>query len=90
MMYEGRAIYKLLTILMMAFVFAALFFGLIQIRTVGTPIVWDFVKAPYFIWTYRFIDVIAQGFIIFATVAAISALLREEKIGFMEEEEKEA
>jgi len=89
MMYEGRLIYKLFTILMMVFVLAGLFFGLIQIRTVGIPIVWDFVEAPYFIWTYRFIDVIAQGFIIFATVAAIAALLREEKVGFEEEEEGE-
>jgi len=86
MIEESKTTYKLFTILIMFFVFAALFYGLIQLQTFGSPLDWDFVKAPFFIWTYRLVDVIVQGFIIFATVAAISALLREEKIGFVEEQ----
>jgi hypothetical protein len=36
-------------------------------------------EKPYFIWTYRSIDVFIQGFIVFASAAAIAALFRIEK-----------
>jgi hypothetical protein len=89
MIEENKNVYKLVSILIILFVFGALYYGLIQLQIVGTPVDWDFVKAPYFIWTYRYIDVVIQAFIIFATVVAISALLREEKGSFTEEEEME-
>jgi hypothetical protein len=43
-------------------------------------------EKPYFIWTYRAIDVFIQGFIVFTSAAAIAALFRIEKgEGAMEE-----
>lgn len=89
MIQEDKTIYKLYSILVILFVFSALYYGLAQFQTVGSPLDWDFVKAPYFIWSYRLIDVVVQAFIIFATVAAVSAMLREEKVGFVEKQEDE-
>ncbi len=89
MIQEDKTAYKLYSILVILFVFAALYLGLAGLRTVGAPLEWDFVKAPYFVWSYRLIDVVVQAFVIFATVAAVSAMLREEKVGFMEEQEVE-
>ncbi|MGQ9781623.1 MAG: hypothetical protein ACUVQ8_05140 [Nitrososphaeria archaeon] len=89
MIQEDKTVYKLYSILVILFVFTALYFGLENLQTIGTPLDWDFVKAPYFIWSYRLIDLMIQAFIVFATVAAISAMLREEKIGFVEEQEAE-
>jgi len=89
MIEENKNLYKLISILIISFVFGALYYGLIELQPIGTPVDWNFDKAPYFIWTYRYIDVVIQAFIIFATVVAISALLREEKGGFIEEEEME-
>jgi len=89
MIQEDKTSYKLYSILIILFVFAALYVGFASLQTVGTPVDWDFLSAPYFIWSYRLIDVMAQVLIIFATVAAVSAMLREEKVGFVEEQEVE-
>lgn len=36
-------------------------------------------EEPYFLWTYRAMDVFIQGFLVFASVTAIAALFRIEK-----------
>jgi len=45
-------------------------------KSLGNP---PLEEKPYFIWTYRSIDVFIQGFIVFASAAAIAALFRIEK-----------
>ncbi|RLI25735.1 hypothetical protein DRO57_03190 [Candidatus Bathyarchaeota archaeon] len=43
-------------------------------------------KYPFFLWTYRGLDVLAQGFLLLATVLGVVALLREDEGPGVEEE----
>ncbi|MCD6443762.1 hypothetical protein J7L70_02025 [Candidatus Bathyarchaeota archaeon] len=43
-------------------------------------------KCPFFLWTYRGLDTLAQGFLLLATVLGVAALLREDEGPGVEEE----
>lgn len=43
-------------------------------------------KYPSFLWTYRGLDALAQGLLLFATVLGVVALLREDEGPGVEEE----
>jgi len=88
MMEEGKLTNKVAAALALLLVVAASASAIFYLKFVGVPVEWDFTGAPAFLWTYRLVDVLVQAVIVFATVAAVYALLREEKVGFMEEVEE--
>lgn len=57
-----------------------------RISRVGYSIEFKFEEKTYFIWTNRWVDVVIQAFMLFATATALSALFREEKVEEAEEE----
>jgi hypothetical protein len=81
---------KILSIIIATLILVAISFYAIDIsrfipipQSLGNP---PLEEKPYFIWTYRAIDVFIQGFIVFSSAAAIAALFRIEKgEGAMEE-----
>jgi len=81
---------KILSIIIATLILVAISFYAIDFsrfipipQSLGNP---PLEEKPYFIWTYRAIDVFIQGFIVFTSAAAIAALFRIEKgEGAMEE-----
>ncbi|MCX8189089.1 MAG: hypothetical protein N3F64_05210 [Nitrososphaeria archaeon] len=88
MMEEDRFLNKAVAAIILILVIVASASAIFYLKFVGVSVDWNFTTAPVFLWTYRLIDVLAQALIVFATIAAIYALLREEKVGFVEEVEE--
>ncbi|MCP8309330.1 MAG: NADH-quinone oxidoreductase subunit J [archaeon] len=56
------------------------------LRTITPSQGYPLEEAPYFLWTYRGFDIIVQGFLLLATVTAVTAILRKkEGVGVIEE-----
>lgn len=88
MMEENRFLNKVVAGIILLLIITASASAIFYLKFVGISVDWNFTRAPVFLWTYRLIDVLVQALIVFATVAAVYALLREEKIGFVEEVEE--
>ncbi|MGQ9718281.1 MAG: NADH-quinone oxidoreductase subunit J [Nitrososphaerales archaeon] len=60
-------------------------------RVVTPPQGYPLEEAPFFLWTYRGFDIIVQGFLLLATVTAVTAILRKkEGVGVIEEAVEES
>ncbi|MBC7090904.1 MAG: hypothetical protein H5T50_03205 [Nitrososphaeria archaeon] len=88
MIEEGKLLNKVVAGIILLLTIFASASAIYYLKFVGMSVDWTFTSAPAFLWTYRLIDVLVQALIVFATVAAVYALLREEKVGFVEEAEE--
>jgi len=59
--------------------------SVLKIEPLAERPLYPFEREPYFLWTYRGLDVLIQVFIILATASAISSQFREEGPGVREE-----
>lgn len=68
------------TIILLLFVATVSFsHGLLELRNLRKFGKVTFQEEPYFLWTYRGMDVLVQAFLIFAAATAVAALFREER-----------
>lgn len=85
MIEEEKFLNKVVAGIILLLIIFASASAIYYLKFVGISVDWNFTRAPAFLWTYRLIDVLVQALIVFATIAAVYALLREEKVGFVEE-----
>jgi multisubunit Na+/H+ antiporter MnhB subunit len=88
MIEEEKFLNKVVAGIILLLIIFASASAIYYLKFVGISVDWNFTRAPAFLWTYRLIDVLVQALIVFATIAAVYALLREEKVGFVEEVEE--
>lgn len=88
MMEEEKFLNKVVAGIILLLVIIASASAIYYLKFIGISVEWNFTEAPVFLWSYRLIDVLVQALIVFATIAAVYALLREEKVGFVEEVEE--
>lgn len=88
MIEEEKFLNKVVAGIILLLIIFASASAIYYLKFVGISVEWNFTRAPAFLWTYRLIDVLVQALIVFATIAAVYALLREEKVGFVEEVEE--
>ncbi|MEM2849087.1 MAG: hypothetical protein QXI36_02285 [Candidatus Bathyarchaeia archaeon] len=81
---EASAAFAVILLIVVLAMFSTNLAGFLSIIEYVSPLTFE--KYPFFIWTYRGLDMLIQAFLLLATTLGVTAILREDEGPGVEEE----